>query len=190
MSTALLLFVFATSALAGQGTVSKHDQSEDAKAFKTFSARVADYMKLQAAVEKSLPPLKETNLPEVIVAHQVAMAAKLRAARPRAKAGDVFSESVREAFRHASRAVLQGPDGARVRAYMEPGAPNPLMVLVVNGLYPATEPVTALPPALLAAFPILPDGVAYRVVGRRLILVDVKSHLIIDVVRLILPPPV
>ncbi len=190
MRAALLLFAAATSVLADQGAVSKHEQAEDVKAFTAFSARVADYMKLQAAVEKDLPALKQTDLPESIATHQLAMAAKLRVARPHAKAGDIFTSSACEAFRHASRAALQGPDGARVRAYMQPGAPNPLMALIVNGTYPATEPVTSLPPALLAAFPTLPDGVAYRVVGRRLILVDVKSHLIVDVARLILPPAV
>ena len=71
---------------------------------------------------------------------------------------------------------------------MQPGAANPLMRLAVNGIYPDTEPITALPPALLAAFPPLPVEVAYRVVGRTLILVDVKSRLIVDVARLILPP--
>ncbi len=58
----------------------------------------------------------------------------------------------------------------------------------MNGIYPDTEPITALSPELLAAFPPLPAEVAYRVVGRTLILVDVKSRLIVDVARLILPP--
>jgi hypothetical protein len=71
---------------------------------------------------------------------------------------------------------------------MQPGAPNPRMRLAVNGIYPDTEPITALSPALLAAFPPLPVEVAYRVVGRTLILIDVKSRLIVDVARLILPP--
>ena len=61
------------------------------------------------------------------------------------------------------------------------------MHLAVNGVYPDTEPITALSPALLAAFPPLPVEVAYRVVGRTLILIDVKSRLIVDVARLILP---
>lgn len=176
-----------TGVPAGQGALSPHEQAEDAAAFKVFSARVTEYLKLRQKVEASLPPLKPTDLPELIEAHQQAMARKLQEARPRAKAGDLFTGSVREAFRHASRAAFRGPDAASMRAYMQIGAPNPRMVLAVNGIYPATEPITALPPGLLAAFPALPDGVAYRVVGRALILVDVKSHLIIDVARLILP---
>ena len=72
---------------------------------------------------------------------------------------------------------------------MKPGEANPRMRLDVNGVYPDAEPITALPPELLAAFPLLPAEVAYRVVGRTLILVDVKAQLIVDVARLILPPP-
>lgn len=74
------------------------------------------------------------------------------------------------------------------RAYMQPGAANPGMRLEINGTYPDTEPITALSPELLAAFPPLPVEVAYRVVGRTPILVDVKSRLIVDIARMILPP--
>ena len=71
---------------------------------------------------------------------------------------------------------------------MQPGAPDPQMKLAVNATYPDAEPVTALPPELLAAFPVLPGDVAYRVVGRTLIVIDVKSRLIVDIARRILPP--
>jgi hypothetical protein len=71
---------------------------------------------------------------------------------------------------------------------MQTDAPNPSMHLEVNDVYPDTEPITALSPELLAAFPPLPVEVAYRVVGRTLIVVDVKSRLIVDFARLILPP--
>jgi hypothetical protein len=62
------------------------------------------------------------------------------------------------------------------------------MRLLVNGIYPGTEPNTSLSPVLLAAFPPLPSELAYRVVDRTLILLDVKSRMIVDFARLILPP--
>jgi hypothetical protein len=65
---------------------------------------------------------------------------------------------------------------------------DPLMRLAVNAVYPDSEPTTALSPELLAAFPPLPAEVAYRVVGRALILVDVESRLIVDIARAVLPP--
>jgi len=186
---ALALCVAATRMLAGQGAALSKEQADDAAAFKEFSARVQMYLKLQKTVESSLPALKATDLPEMITAHQQALARKIREARPQAKPGDIFTTAACESFRHASRAALGGPHSANSRAYMERGdAPNPLMRLAVNGIYPDTEPITALSPALLTAFPPLPVEVAYRVVGRTLILIDVKSRLIVDVARLILPP--
>ena len=186
---ALSLCVVAPRMLAGQGAAPGKEQADDAAGFKEFSARVQAYVKMQKTVESGLPALKPTDLPEMITAHQEALARKIQEARPHAKSGDIFTSAAREAFRHASRAVLEGPRAAASRAYMQPGAPDPRMRLEVNGIYPDAEPVTTMPPELLAAYPTLPAEVAYRVVGRTLILLDLKSRLIVDVARLILPPP-
>jgi hypothetical protein len=187
---ALSLCVAAPRALAGQGTApNRQEKADDAAAFKEFSARVQAYVKLQKTVESSLPALKATDLPEMIMAHQQALARKIREARPQAKLGDIFTHDACEAFRHASRAALGGPRSANSRAHEPSDEPNPGMRLVVNGTYSDTEPITEVSPALLAAFPPLPVEVAYRIVGRTLIVIDVKSRLIVDVARLILPPP-
>jgi hypothetical protein len=185
---ALALCVAAPRMLAGQGPALSKEQADDAAGFKQFSARVQAYVTLQKTVESGLPALKSTELPEMITAHQQALARKIREARPHAKSGDIFTPAACEAFRHASRAALEGVHSPASRAYMQPGAPNPRMRLAVNGIYPDIEPITSLPPALLAAFPPLPGEVAYRVVGRTVILVDVKSRLVVDVARLILSP--
>jgi hypothetical protein len=129
--------------LAGQGTALSKEQADDAAAFKEFSARVQAYLKVQKTVESSLPALKPTDLPELITAHQQALARKIQEARPHAKAGDIFTPAACEAFRHASRTALEGPRLANSRAYMQPEAPNPRMRLTVNGIYPDTEPITA-----------------------------------------------
>lgn len=184
---ALALCFVAARAFAGQGATPGIGPAEDAAAFKEFSARVQTYLKLQKTVESSLPSLKATEVPEMITAHQQALARTIREARPQAKQGDIFTPAVCEAFRHVSRAALQGPH-ASSRAYMQAGAPDQRMSLAVNAVYPDTEPTTPFPPALLVAFPPLPAEVAYRVVGRTLILIDVKSRLIVDVALLILPP--
>jgi hypothetical protein len=187
---ALSLCVLAPWTLAGQvAAPSRKEKADDVPGFKEFSERVQRYVKLQRTVESGLPTLKATDLPEMITAHQQALARKIREARPHAKAGDLFTSAAREAFRHACLAALGGPRSAKSRAYMQPGAPNPGMRLVVNDTYSDSEPTTAFPPELLAALPALPAEVAYRIVGRTLIVVDVKSRLIVDVARFILPPP-
>jgi hypothetical protein len=185
---ALSLSVVAPRMLAGQGAAPGKEQADDAAAFKEFSARVQEYVKLHRTVKSSLPALKSTDEPEMITAHQQLLARKIREARPHAKPGDIFTPPVCEAFRHASRAALQGPHSADSRAYMQRGEANPAMRLVVNGIYPDTEPMTTVSPALLATFPPLPVEVAYRIVGRTLIVIDVESWLIVDVARHILPP--
>lgn len=184
----LALCLGTTGTLAAQSAGPGSAQAKVAKGFKQFTDRVQAYLQVQKAVISDLPALESTDLPEMITAYQQAMARKLREARPRAKAGDLFTSSARDAFRHACRAALEGSRPERSRAYMQTGAPNPQMKLAVNAIYPDAEPVTTLPPELLAAFPALPADIAYRVVGRSLIVIDVKSGLIIDVARRILPP--
>ena len=61
------------------------------------------------AIEKKLPALKnKEELPEMIAAHQQALARKIREARPNAKAWrHLYTRSCREAFRHVIRSVFQ-----------------------------------------------------------------------------------
>jgi hypothetical protein len=191
---ALALGLLATATVSGQGAASsthpqdRTEQANDLAGFKEFSVRVQAYVKLQKTIEAGLPGLSPTDLPEMITAHQQALARKIQEARPHAKAGDLFTAAAGDAFRHATHVALDGPHAASSRAYMQPGAPNPGMRLTVNEIYPDTEPYTAVSPELLAAFPPLPAEVAYVIVGRTLILIDVQSRLIVDVARLVVPP--
>jgi len=57
----------------------------------------------------------------------------------------------------------------------------------VNKAYPDTLPYTTVPPTLLQKFPKLPDEVAYRIVGRDLVLVDVKANLVVDLISEVFP---
>jgi hypothetical protein len=191
---ALALSILATALVSAQATPSSKTQKDQAEqaadlaGFKEFSIRLQAYVKLQKTVESSLPSLGPTDLPEMITAHQQALARKIQEARPNAQAGDLFTSAAGNAFRHATHAVLDGPHSASSRAYMQPGAPSPDMRLMVNEVYPDTAPYTAVSPELLTAFPALPAEVAYVIVGRTLILIDVKSRLIVDLARLVLPP--
>lgn len=173
---------------AQSGAPGKTPLAEDVAGFKEFSLRVQAYVRVQQGVTARLPALATTDLPEMITAYQQALARRIREARPKAKPGDIFTNKAREAFRHASRTVLDGPRTSNSRGYMIPDGPNLGMRLAVNGIYSDTESITAPSPELLAVFPPLPVEVAYRFVGRTLILIDVKSRLIVDVAPLIRPP--
>lgn len=83
----------------GQDVISTEQNTEYAAAFKEFQGRVQAYVNLHKSTESTLPSLKSTDLPEMIAAHQLALARKIREARPDAKRGDVFSERTRKSFR-------------------------------------------------------------------------------------------
>src|ERR1700683_4374465 len=77
----LALSVLATGVISGQGAASsktQSDQANDLAGFKEFTIRVEAYVKLQKTVESSLPGLSPTDLPELIAAHQHALARRIR----------------------------------------------------------------------------------------------------------------
>lgn len=183
----LAFFILAMGVLAAQDSATSKEQKDDAAGFLEFSDRVQDYIKLENTVESKLPAMNSTDLPEMIAAHQQVLARKIREARPKAKVGDIFTDSAREAFRHAIRKVFEGPDGDNARATMLQGDTVKELHLKVNGIYPDGVPRTTVPPTLLAAFPKLPDELAYRIVSRHLVLLDVKSKLVIDLIHEVIP---
>lgn len=190
--SALFLLVsalFATGgALPPQGAVSGKSQIQNAAGFQQFLDRVLDYVNLHKTIEATLPPLEpKEELPEMIMAHQQALARKIRQARPNAKRNDIFTESSRKAFRRAIRSAFYGPQSAHVLATIQQGSPVKEVHLKVNQLYPDGVPHTTVPPTLLQELPKLPDEVEYRIVGRDLVLFDVRANLVVDVLHEILP---
>jgi len=57
----------------------------------------------------------------------------------------------------------------------------------INTVYPTTIPLETFPARLLRKLPDLPPELEYRIVGRSLILRDVKANLIVDILRDIVP---
>ena len=195
-SQAILLaavLLLARAAIASGQNASPPSPKEEAKnaaEFKEFLDRVQAYVNLHKTVASSLPALKPTALPEMIKAHEQALARKIREARPHAKRGDVFSEKSRAAFRRAVRDEFRGPQGRLARKTIQQGEPLKEVHLRVNEPYPDGVPFTTVPPTLLLRFPKLPDEVAYRIVGRDLILLDVEANLVIDSINEIFPPTI
>jgi hypothetical protein len=192
ISPAALLFVTLFTAgrmpvANGQDVISAKQNAENAAAFKEFQGRVQAYVNLHKSVESTLPALKSTDLPEMIAAHQLALARKIREARPGAKRGDVFSEKTGKSFRSIIRAEFRGPQGREALATIRQGAPLSKTEVHVNESYPDGIPFTTVPPTLLLKLPSLPDQVAYRVVGRDLILLDVGANLVVDKIPEIIP---
>lgn len=155
--------------------------------FQEFSDRVQKYVQLHKSVEATVPKLKTTNEPELIVAHQKILARKLKAARLHAKRGDIFTVAAREAFRKAMSSEFQGPQAPHAKATMKQGAPLGKLHLHINEVYPESIPYTSVPPTMLQNLPKLPEEVAYRAVSSDLVLLDVKANLVVDYIPGIIP---
>jgi hypothetical protein len=176
-----------TSSVQQQNPIPAEQQNADAAGFKEFSERVNDYVKLHNAQEALLPKLKQTDLPEMIAAHQVALERKIREARASAKVGDIFTPAAVKSFQDVIQSTMQGAHGENVDATLKQAAPLPKISVTVNDPYPDGVPYTSVPPTLLLIFPKLPDEVVYRVVLHDLLLLDLKANLVVDVIPGIIP---
>ena len=155
--------------------------SADSGTVEDFDRRVKDFLLLRTTAEKDLGKLPDKASPQQIDAHQRKLAAAVTSARSHAKQGDVFIPSMQKYIRGVVRRVIGGPDGPRIKASLMDE--NPMDVKFdVNSRYPDTIPMSTMPPDVLAALPPLGDDLEYRFVGNRLVLLDVRSHLIVDYV--------
>jgi hypothetical protein len=185
----MLVSAAAVLLLAGapQDKNAKGPPAEDAKGFAHFTKNVQRYVKVHDRAEKQLPKLKHASSPETAVSHQRALADKIRQARATVRPGDIFTPDAAAAFRHAAEREFQGSKAQNARATIRQGEPLQHVGVEVNQVYPKELPYTSVPPTLLLEFPRLPDAVAYRIVGRKLILLDVDADLVVDVMPDALP---
>jgi hypothetical protein len=193
--------VFSTApiyASAGQGSQAQNPPTQNQPAqnpapdlkspgFREFSDRVQKYVQLHKSVEGTVPKLKATNEPELIVAHQKILARKIKAARAHAKRGDIFTPAAREDFLKAMSSEFQGPQAPHAKATMKQGAPLKEVHLHVNEIYPESIPYTSVPPTMLQKIPKLPEELAYRAVSSDLVLLDVKANLVVDYLPGVIP---
>ena len=184
---AALLTAGGTHSTRGQEAPAENAHPEKDPGYKEFLARVQKYVNLHKSVESTLPALKPTDKPELIAAHQAALAKKIREARPHAKHGDIFTENTKKAFHRSVREEFWGPHARGARTTIRQGEPLAEVHLRVNQPYPDGVPFTTVPPTLLLKFPKLPDQVAYRIVGHDLILLDVGANLVVDKIPGIIP---
>jgi hypothetical protein len=156
-------------------------------ATKAFLDRIQQYVTFHNNVEKMVPALRETASPEEIAKRELALGAALVKQRPDAKEGDFFIkqyqpyliEIVKRDWAHRSVAdrkalLVELPKDIKVG---------------VNMPYPTTLPLATFPGNMLKALPELPKELEYRIVGRHLILRDVKGNVIVDLMRDVFPIP-
>ena len=140
-----------------------------------FTARVSSYYELRRNLQKGLPVLTVTDYPAEIKSTQLALANRIRAARHRARSGEIFTPTIRVEFRKVLSLAI---DANTLGAIMDD---NPGKISHhINGTYPEGEPFSTMPPNILAVLPRLPDDIHYRFLGRDLILLDTAANVILD----------
>jgi hypothetical protein len=116
-----------------------------------------------------------TDDPRELLTREHALAERIRTARSRARQGDILTPGVSEAFRETLR-LQASPITCAALADDNPGA----MGTGTNDRYPEHQPMSTMPPNVLAALPRLAEDVEYRLLGRDLILVDTRARLVLD----------
>ena len=148
----------------------------EAQVLQDFKARVDKYVELRKKADDSAPPIKKTDDPAELRAAQQALAERIGAARTPAKQGDIFTPEITARFRKLLRPEVKEPGTKATIEDDNPGA----FPFKVNGPYPSKEPLSTVPPNVLASLPPLPKDLEYRFVSRHLILRDARANLIID----------
>jgi hypothetical protein len=107
-------------------------------------------------------------------------------ARSAPREGDIFSPDVADLFRRRIAATLQAYEynPADVLAEMDVEELVAPPVLVNEAL---PRGIGLMMPWLTGALPVLPEELAYRLVGRDFVLIDVQSNMVVDVIRAVLP---
>ena len=154
----------------------------------SFEARVDEYWALHRRLERLVAPEVSFGDPHVDHAARLALADLLRAARPGAAEGDLFTPDVAEVFRvrivHALRAT--GRTVAELRRAAEEDEWPGLALPVVHGAFDWRWD-SVMWPSVIFALPPLPADLEYRFVGADLLLVDIHANLVVDILRGALP---
>ena len=150
-----------------------------------FHKHLEAYMKVHNEAESKVPNLKRTDDPVEISGREKALAEMIMTLRAGAQEGVVFAPDVQKHFRTIIQEDFAKRSGADRRALAHE-LPKGAKVSV-NTIYPTTIPLLTFPAALLQKLPDLPPELEYRMVGRHLILRDVKANLIVDVLRDAIP---
>ena len=154
----------------------------DAAVSAQFDQHVTDYMKLRQKAEKGLSVPKGTESSDKITQYQRDLAERIRAARPQAKAGDIFTPQIADLFRKLITGSINGPDGVKIRTSYERAEPIRGVHLAVDQAYPDGLPLQSMPPSLLLNLPRLPKELEYRFVDHELVLRDVAANLVVDLI--------
>ena len=162
-------------------TTQEESDTDRAAAIAAFEERVGEYATLRHRVEAQLPPFVPSEDPNTFLVNRALLAEKIKAARPGASRGQIFTPVVEKALREVIARAVAGRDvEALLRDLFAEHA-------VVEAFHPRVyQPYPEwgtheMPLVLLRHLPGLPEGIEYRLIGHDLVLWDIDADLVIDV---------
>ncbi len=175
----------ATTAAPPAGASGAQGVNAQGAATLEFKKRIDAYLKIHNAAEGKVPNLKKTDDPKEISDREKALGQMIMTLRAGAQPGDIFAPDYQPYFIAIVKEDFKQRSAADRKALINE-LPAKLKV-DINTVYPTTVPLATFPPALLSKLPDLPPELEYRIVGRSLILRDVKANLIVDILRDVVP---
>jgi hypothetical protein len=167
---------------AGQQKTGAQEASlsvKDSATVAAFEARVKAYAKMREDIEARMPKLSKESTPEQIEVHEKEFERRVRAARTKAKPGQMFTPDIAAFIRATIKSEFKGTERKELRQTVLE-ADTKGVPLRVNNAYPETKEQVEMPPTLLLKLPQLPKQLRYRFVKRNMLLVDRENNLIVD----------
>ena len=160
------------------------------QALAEFNQEIEQYVLLHRQVEQEqqLPPQRLFDDADEMLKARAALADGIRAARPNARPGDIFTACPARFFKDIVLHTLAtyGRDPRHVIRALnenrEPGAKLP----AVNRRYDWRLGAWMWP-ALLRALPPLPDELEYRMVDADLLVIDLRANIVVDILENAMP---
>ena len=158
----------------------------DAAAIADFKDRVYGYAALRTKLDATIKEPSSDSPPQAFLDHQRALAKLIQKSRAGAKPGDLCRKPMRDVIRKLIAGVVREPGGAEIRKSLRDEDPGNLR-LTVNSEYPDNAPFSTVPPQILRGLPTLPEGLEYRFIGKRLLLIDTHARIVADIVERVFP---
>lgn len=184
-SASLSVVMLVGSLIASPPAAAQLVVNPQAAATAEFQKRIKDYLKIHNEAETKVPNLKSTDDPMQVHDREVALGKAIVALRAGAQPGDIFAKDYQPYFIKIVHDDFRKRSAADRKALVVELPKN--VKMDINMVYPTTLPLETFPPVLLRALPDLPPELEYRIVGRNLILRDVKANVIVDILRNVVP---
>jgi hypothetical protein len=163
------------------------DPAADAQALARFEIAVNDYTDLHRRLERAWPPMWFISDLEQLDVAAAEFRAVLRDARPQAIQGAFFTPEVARVFRFrvASAMREQNLDLEAMSSLLDETGAESWWTPVINEPLPWSGAGTFWP--VFETLPALPLELEYRLVGRDLVLLDVRANMVVDILDLAVP---